>query len=174
MTPTVNSEEAAKPVVLGRISGLYGVKGWVKVFSYTEPREAILGYRACLLGQEGRWEPARIAEGRRHGKGVVVRIAATEDRDAAAKLVGAEIAVARAELPAPAAGEYYWADLEGLRVLRRDGSELGIVAYLMATGAHDVMVVQGDAETLIPFVPDEIVLDVDLVSGVIRVDWEWD
>ena len=77
-------------------------------------------------------------------------------------------------MPAPGPGEYYWADLEGLTVVLNDGRKLGKVQNLIATGAHDVMVVQGDTETLIPFVPDEIVLDVDLAGGVIRVDWDWD
>ncbi len=174
MTPTENSKEAATPVVLGRISGLYGVKGWVRVFSYTEPREAILDYRECLIGRDGNWESGQIAEGRKHGKTVVVRMAAIGDRDSAALLIGSDIAVERGALPAPKPGEYYWADLEGLKVVHRDGRELGAVAYMMATGAHDVMVVQGDNEILIPFVPEEIILDVDLAKGLIQVDWEWD
>jgi len=160
--------------VLGRISGVFGVRGWVRVFSYTDPREAILDYDSWLLGQKGAWRPAKVAEGQRHGKTVVARIDGFDDRDQAATLIGAEIGVPRAALPAAEEGRYYWSDLEGLRVVQSDGSELGVLAYLLETGAHDVMVVKGDKEQLVPFVKDRVVLDVDLEKGVITVDWDWD
>lgn len=162
------------PIVLGRISGVFGVRGWVKVYSYTDPREAVLNYENWLLGHEGAWRPARVAEGRRHGKTVVVRVDGFDDRDQAAALVGDEIAVPRDELPETEDGHYYWSDLEGLKVVRSDGSEIGTLAYLLETGTHDVMVIEGEDECLIPFVKDKIVTDVDLAAGVITVDWEWD
>ena len=163
-----------QPVVLGRISGLFGVKGWVKVYSYTEPREAVLEYRRWLLsGKDGWWE-ATVAEGQRHGKTIIARIDGYVDRDQAAELIGTEIAVPRDELPKAEEGRFYWSDLEGLRVVHRDGTELGRVAYLLETGANDVMVVQGEQERLIPFVMGEVILGVDLASGRIDVDWEWD
>jgi len=164
----------AEPVVLGRITGVFGVRGWVKVFSYTEPREAVLDYDHWLLsGKEG-WQPATVAEGQRHGKTVIVRLDGIDDRDQAASLIGTEIGVRKGDLPPTDAGQYYWSDLEGLRVLDRDGRELGTVARLMETGANDVLVVQGERERLIPFVMDKVILDVDLAAGVINVDWEWD
>lgn len=144
------------------------------MFSYTDPREAILDYESWLLGQEGAWRPAKVAEGQRHGKTVVARIDGFDDRDQAATLIGAEIGVPRAALPEAEEGHYYWSDLEGLRVVRSDGSELGVLAYLLETGAHDVMVVKGEKEHLLPFVKDKVVLDVDLEKGVITVDWDWD
>lgn len=144
------------------------------MFSYTDPREAILDYESWLLGQEGAWRPAKVAEGQRHGRTVVARIDGFDDRDQAATLIGAEIGVPRAALPEAEEGHYYWSDLEGLRVVRSDGSELGVLAYLLETGAHDVMVVKGEREQLVPFVKDEVVLDVDLEKGVITVDWDWD
>jgi 16S rRNA processing protein RimM len=182
-TSTEASNRAARrPVTLGRISGLYGIRGWVKVTSYTEPRGALLDYKDCLVGQAGSWDRARLAEGRMQGKALLARLEGTHDRDAAARYVGAEIAVAREQLPETAPGEYYWADLEGLRVRHRDGRILGRVAYLLATGGHDVLVVQEDKgadgaagrEVLIPFVPGRYVQRVDLGHEVIDVDWEWD
>ena len=128
MTRTSNNQRTEEPVVMGRVSGLYGVKGWVKVFSFTEPREAILDYRHCLIGHSGSWQQAEIAEGKKHGKTVIVRIDDTADRDAAAELVGREIAVDRSDLPAPADGEYYWADLEGLGVEHKDPPGAGMKA----------------------------------------------
>jgi 16S rRNA processing protein RimM len=163
-----------KPVILGRVTGLYGVKGWIKVHSYTEPREAILDYNDWLLLRDGERQAVKLAEGKRHGKAVIARIDGIDERDDAAGYVGHEIAVAREQLPDAGRGEYYWADLEGLQVVHSDGRILGRVAYLLATGANDVLVVRGDREILIPFVQEEVIKDVDLAAGVINVDWEWD
>jgi 16S rRNA processing protein RimM len=163
-----------QPVVLGRISGLFGVTGWVKVYSYTEPREAVLEYRRWLLSGKDGWREVTVAEGQRHGKMIIARIDGYVDRDQAAELMGTEIAVPRDELPEAEEGRFYWSDLEGLRVVHRDGTELGKVAYLLETGANDVMVVQGEQERLIPFVMGEVILEVDLANGRIDVDWEWD
>ena len=163
-----------QPVVLGRISGLFGVKGWVKVYSYTEPREAVLNYSRWLLSGKSGWREAAVAEGQRHGKTVIVRLDGYGDRDQAAELIGTEIGIPRDELPETEDNQFYWSDLEGLRVVNRDGTELGKVAYLLETGANDVMVVKGEQERLIPFVMEQVVLGVDLASGEIEVDWEWD
>jgi len=163
-----------QPVVLGRISGLFGVRGWVKVYSYTEPREAVLNYDRWLLSAKDGWQGATVAEGKRHGKTVIVRIDGYDDRDQAASLIGTEIGVPRDEMPETGGDQYYWSDLEGLRVIHKDGAELGKVDHLLETGAHDVMVVKGERERLIPFVMKEVVLGVDLANGEIRVDWEWD
>jgi len=163
-----------EPVVLGRISGFFGVRGWVKVYSYTEPREAVLNYERWLLSKNGEWQAAKVAEGKRHGKTVIARLDGIDGRDQAADLIGRDIGVPRDELPETDAGQYYWSDLEGLRVVRKDGSVIGEVSHLLETGANDVMVINGEREHLVPFVKDEVVLDVDIAAGVIRVDWEWD
>lgn len=165
---------ASEPVVLGRISGLFGVRGWVRVFSYTEPREAFLQYKGLLLGRNGDWQSIKVAEGQRHGKSVILRLEGVDDRDQAAALIGTEIGVDRDELPKPEDGHYYWSDLLGLTVVHRDGTELGTINEMLETGAHDVMVVKGDTERLIPFVMNEIVIGVDLSNKQVNVDWEWD
>lgn len=167
-------ERFADAVTLGRITGVHGVRGWIRVHSYTEPREAVVDYPVWWLDCEGRRQKAKVAEGRRHGKTVIARLDGIEDRDQAAALIGSDIAVPRDALPPPGEGRYYWSDLEGCRVERRDGRQLGTVAYLMETGAHDVMVIDGAEEILVPFAPGETVLDVDLARGVIRVDWDWE
>ena len=115
-----------------------------------------------------------MAEGKRHGKTVIVRLEGVDDRDQAATLVGSDIAILRDDLPEPEPGQYYFRDLEGMQVIDKRGTELGTVAYVMETGANDVLVTQGERERLIPFVADEVILDVDLANGVISVDWEWD
>lgn len=164
-----------EPVILGRVTGLFGVRGWVKIYSYTEPREAVLGYGPWWLRRDGSdWRQVRVTEGQRHGRSVVARLDGYDDRDAAAELLDADIAVAPEALPEPAEGQYYWHDLAGLEVVHRDGTRLGRVARILETGANDVLVVEGDRERLIPFVPEKVILDVDLANGEILVDWEWD
>ena len=160
--------------MLGRVTGLFGVQGWVKVFSFTRPRKAILDYDRWFLGQDGKWQPAEVTEGKQHSKTIIVRLDGVHDRDQAAALIGKDIAISRDDLAKTEVGSYYWADLEGMQVLHRDGTELGEVAYLMETGANDVLVTKGERERLIPFIADQVILDVDFAKGIITVDWEWD
>lgn len=169
-----STEKSAEPVLLGRISGVFGVEGWVKLFSYTDPREAILDYPDCLLRQSGTWNKVRWQKGRRQGKTVVASLEGIDDRDSAEALIGTDIGIWREDLPDTADNEFYWADLEGLSVVNKDDKKLGVVSYLLATGANDVMVVQGDQEILIPFITGRYVIDVDRAAGVIQVDWEWE
>jgi 16S rRNA processing protein RimM len=156
------------------VSGLFGVKGWMKVFSYTQPREAILNYDRWHLRTDSAWRIVTVAEGKRHGKSVIVHFDGVDDRDQAAELVNCDIAIERAQLPATEDGHYYWADLEGLQVVHKDGTELGRVAYFLETGANDVLVTTGEPERLIPFIVDKVIVDVDLAAGVVTVDWEFD
>jgi len=146
----------------------------VKVFSYTEPREAVLQYKGLLLGRNGDWQPIKVAEGQRHGKTVILRLEGVDDRDQAAALIGTEIGAMRSELPEPEDGHYYWLDLIGLKVVHRDGTELGTIKDMLETGANDVMVVEGEQERLIPFIKGRIVINVDLHEKQVDVDWEWD
>ena len=168
-------EAAGNKVVLGKVSGLFGVRGWIKVYSYTDPRASILDYRVWWLAINGEWRRFDLAEGLQHGKAIVAWLEGVDDRETAALLIEADIGVNRAELPEVEEGHYYWRDLEGLKVEDRDGRVLGSVAYLLETGANDVMVVRSDGrETLVPFVTGEVVKSVDLAAGIISVDWEWD
>ncbi len=166
----------ARRVLLGRICGLYGLQGWVKVFSYTDPREGILRYSPWLLSaHDGHWEPWVVAQGRRHGPTVIARLEGIGDRTAAQALLGREIAVPAEALPETEPGEYYWAELVGLEVYNEQGVRLGRVQRLMETGAHDVLVLEApDRERLIPFVEGAVVRSVDLAAGRITVDWEPD
>lgn len=166
--------DAERRVVLGRISGLYGVKGWVKVYSFTEPKENILTYSPWLLGVAGTWREYPVAAGRLQGKGVIAALEGVGDRDQARLLVGSEVAVCRERLPALAPGEYYWRDLLGLQVATVRGVPLGSVDRLMETGGNDVLVVRGERERLIPWLPDRVVVAVDLVAGTLTVDWDPD
>ena len=126
------------------------------------------------MKDEGEWQAAKVQEGKRHGKSVIAHLQGVDDRDQAAALIGSDIAIPRDELPAAEDGSYYWLDIEGTQVVHRDGTDLGRVAYLMETGANDVLVTEGERERLIPFIAEKVILDVDFDKGVISVDWEWD
>ena len=164
-----------KRLLLGKIVGLFGVDGWVKVESYTEPRVQIFKYRPWLLKRpDGEMEIDR-AQGRAQGKGLVASLPGVANRDAAAELIGAEVWVRRSALPKAKCGEYYWVDLEGADVATTEGVLLGKVSHLFATGANDVMVVRdGERERMIPFVLNKFVHEVDLNAGRITVDWDPD
>ena len=159
-------------VVLGRVSGLFGLDGWVRVFSHTDPRAGIIRYNPVFLQQRGQWREVAIEAGRAHGEGVVLKFADCADRDQAMQLIQALIAVRRPQLPPPQPGEYYWTDLEGLRVVTLEGIELGTVDSLFATGASDVIVVKGERQRLLPFVRDQVVVEINLEQGLLRVDWD--
>lgn len=156
--------------MVGRISGFYGLRGWVKVFSETEPRDNILTYNPWYLGAEHR--PRRLAEGKLHGKGLVARLEDCEGRDQAAALIGLEVKIRRDQLPRLGTDEFYWADLVGLSVETLEGRHLGRINRMFATAANDVVVVNGERERLLPFLWDQVIKDMDLDLGRIRVDWD--
>jgi 16S rRNA processing protein RimM len=164
---------AERIVVLGRIGGAFGVHGWVRITSYTDPAENILEYDRWLIGGPGSWRPIEIEDGRVTSKGVLVKLTGIETPEDARLQGGVEIGVRRIDLPTPAPGEYYRTDLEGLEALTKDGEALGRVDHFRATPAGDVVVVRGAREHWIPFVKDRIV-KVDLDAGRIVFDWDVD
>ena len=159
--------------MLGRVSGIYGVRGMVKVFSFTEERDAILGYALWYLGPERR--PWGLEGGRMQGEGVVAKLAKVDDRERARALIGREIAVLKTELPTLGAGEFYWSTLVGLHILNQEGVALGTVSAFLETGANDVMVIDDGkgGELLIPW-SAEASAGVDLAAGRIVVYWQAD
>lgn len=159
-------------VVLGHITGAHGIKGWIKLHSDTDPREEIFNHQPWLLGSGLRL--TEVKQGRRQGKLLVAELSGVSDRDAAESLQGTQIAVYRDQLPELPDSQYYWADLIGLKVYNEDDVLLGTVKAMMATGANDVMVVAGDRERLVPFVPGQYVNRVDLDRGSVQVNWDPD
>jgi 16S rRNA processing protein RimM len=161
-------------IVVGRVRGVYGVRGWIKVYSYTRPKTNILDYSPWFLAGSGGWIERQVVDVRRYGDGLLAQLKGYQDRAQARGSIGQQIAVYRSQLPELAAGEYYWADLIGMRVINQEGNELGTVAGLIETGAHDVLVVQGERERLIPFISGVYIYSVDLVTRCIAVDWDPD
>jgi 16S rRNA processing protein RimM len=155
---------------MGRVAAPFGVKGWVKVRPDTRSPDGLLAYRTWWVGRGGAWRPTPVAEAKVQGRAVLARLGDCADRDAAAALRGALVAVPRSALPRAKAGEYYWADLIGLVVVNGAAQELGRITGILQTGANDVLVVQGERERLIPFIA-EVVREVSPQTGVVRVEW---
>lgn len=161
-------------IVLGRINGIFGTRGWVKIHSYTRPRDNILAYRCWQIATPSGWRAHNVIDSRLQGNGIIASLEGITDRDAAAAYVNSDIAVARSMLAPVEPGEYYWYDLVGLRVFNREGTDLGRVVQLLDTGANDVLVVDGERRRLIPYVPGVHVDEVDLAGERILVDWHVD
>ena len=177
--PAQAGNEPGRRVIIGRISGVHGIHGWLKVFSCTDPRENIFSYQPWLLGGgrkqgDGEWTEIEFADCGTSGKTLVVKLPGVEDREAALELVGRSLAVYRERLPKPEPGQYYWTDLMHMEVVTLTGEQLGRVVDIHETGANDVLIVQGGRRRSIPFVMDEVIRRVDQDAAVITVDWEWD
>ncbi len=157
-------------VVLGRIGGTFGVHGWVKVTSFTEPVDNILDYPEWLIGREGRWRTIKVEDGRLTGKGVLAKLEGVDSPEAARLESGQDVGVMRSAMPPAAPGEYYWSDLEGLEVSNPAGEHLGRIDHFRSTPAGVLVVVRGEREHWIPFVKERIV-SVDLGAAQVVLDW---
>ncbi|MBO6556666.1 MAG: ribosome maturation factor RimM [Pseudomonadales bacterium] len=177
---TLRGRALVKELRLGSINGSHGIKGWVKVFSYTDPMEAILDYSPWILKKGREEKEVKVRKGQVSGKRLIALLEDVDSRNAADALIGYEVHVAQDALPELEPGEYYWYQLEGLTVRDRDGAVFGLIDHMLETGANDVMVVKptdesiDDQERLIPFVDNEIVIKVDQVAGEVVVDWQID
>lgn len=180
---------AAERLLLGRITTAYGIKGWVKIHSYTQPVEQILNYLPWQLLKGSSSQDRKLLQGRVQGKGVVGHFEGCDSRNQTEELIGYEIWVDQNQLPDLEKDEYYWYQLEGLAVINLEGDTLGLVDHMLDSGANDLMVIKSadnttsdskssspKKERLVPFVLGEIVKEVDLESGQIRVNWatDWD
>lgn len=164
--------DASKIVLAGKISGVFGTRGWVKLFSYTRPRSNLIGYETLLLGPTH--TPYRVVEAKEHGNRLIALFSNIENTEQAASLIDQQIFLERQWLAPESEGEFYWADLIGLKVVNKDGVDLGCVKKLHETGANDVLELDAKPIRLIPFVLDTYILEVNVEQGFILVDWHPD
>ncbi len=156
---------------MGRILGPFGIRGWIKLRTFTESPDGLAGHPRWWLRTRQGWRSAALEDFKVRPAAVSAKLAGVEDRDAAGALGGVEIAVTREDLGEAAQGEHYWVDLVGLEVANLQGESLGRVEELLRAGGSDVLVVKGGRERLIPFV-ENFVKSVDRGAGRITVDWE--
>lgn len=159
-------------ICIGKISGAFGVKGWIKITSYTDSIENILDYTPWVLKRGDDVRICKPVEGKLQSNNVIARMEGSSSRDQAEIMRGFEIWIAKNQLPETREGEYYWIDLIGLKVINLAGEQLGTVDSLMETGANDVLIVRGLREHALPFLQGQTVLNVDVEAGVVTVDWD--
>ena len=163
-------------LILGRINGVFGIKGWLKVLSFTRPKENIFNYEALLLGNDGQWQQVEIEASQKRGDRLMLKLAGIDTPEAARLYLGCDLGIEQAQLPDLPEGQYYWHQLIGLTVENLVGQRLGQVTDIRETGANDVLVVgtqnNDKRKILIPLVMDIYVKQVDLDAGLIQVDWE--
>jgi len=166
-------------IVMGRIVAPYGVLGWVKVLPDTEQVDSLQFYKDWWIGKPPQWQAYQFDKIKVHNDLLLVKFAGVKDRDQAFALKGQQVAVPKAALPTPQAGEYYWVDLIGLQVSNEQGVNFGRVADVFDTGANDVLTVRKADESdkkevherLIPFI-DDVIKHVDLDAQTLLVDWD--
>ena len=162
-----------KKIHVGKITGAHGIKGWLKIISFTSPPENIVQYSSWIIQKDGKDQVYTVVEGKQNHNKIIVKLRDIDDRTQAEKLKNSEIEIMRSELPNLGDQKYYWSDLEGLKVISIDQESIGIVDSLFETGANDVLVVKGknNKRILIPFVMDEIIKEVNIDLDYIKVYW---
>ncbi len=174
-------------ILLGEISGVSGLKGWVKVFSHTSPRLQITEYKQWFLQKKGSddsskesWQTVKLKGGKAQGKNIIASIEGVQYRDQAEALIGSTIAVSSDQLEKLSEGEYYWKDLIGLNVENTEGVKLGKIDWLFNTGSNDVITIKGknaegeNVEHLVPYIIDDYVISVSLEDSLMVVNWDPD
>ncbi len=162
------------PVIIGRFGRTYGIKGWLRVEIYADINDPIT-HQPWQIQQNNNWKVLDITDHKMHSNSLLVHIKGIDTpEEAKALLVGKTIALNQEQLPQLAENEFYWSDLEGLQVITTQGQNLGTVDYLLESKANDVLVVQGERERLIPYIPEQVIIKVDLEAKQIIVDWDPD
>ncbi|WP_354622632.1 ribosome maturation factor RimM [Psychromonas sp. MME2] len=172
--------KVAEPIVIGKFGAVYGIKGWLKVHSYTDDAESIFEYKPLLMKSKGQFQDVIITDWKRHNNGFVAKVAEFDVREDAQALVGLELFVDSKELP-ELEDDFYWRDLIGCQVHTDKGYHLGVVTDMMETGSNDVLVVKansndafGQKERLIPFIEQQVISNIDIKNKLIEVNWEPD
>jgi 16S rRNA processing protein RimM len=165
-------------ITIGRVAAAHGIKGWIKVYSYTDPPENITFYTPWYFKKSGTWVQIDVLSCRKQGKSIVAQLDKCETRNDAESHVGADIAIPSASLAPLKDGDYYWNQLHGLVVINTEQERFGTVRQFIQTGANDVMVVKADKESiddlerLVPYVQNRVIKSIDLDAGEIIVDWD--
>ncbi|MFA0608033.1 ribosome maturation factor RimM [Vibrio sp. 10N.222.49.B4] len=166
-------------IVMGKLGSTYGIRGWLKVFSYTDNAESIFDYSPWYLNQKGKWVEYKVESWKRHGQGYVCKLAGLDVREDAQLMTNFEIAIDPASLPELSEYEFYWRELFGMQVFTTKGYDLGEVTDLLETGSNDVLVIKanlkdafGQKERLVPYLEEQVIKKVDREARRIEVDWD--
>ncbi|CAB5506491.1 16S rRNA processing protein RimM [uncultured Gammaproteobacteria bacterium] len=169
----MNIIPSSKRLLVGTINGLFGVQGWVKIFSHTQPRKNILSYKPWHTQIDEQWQILEIVNGREQSKTIVAKIKDIDNREQARAMIGIDVYIEKSQLLKLKKGEHYWEDLIGLEVINRSNFVLGKVQNLMETGVNHVLIVQGEKEHWVPYI-EPFLCEVNIEKQQILVDWDED
>jgi len=171
--------EQNEKIVVGKLGATYGIRGWLKVHSFTDEGENIFDYSPWFLNQKGAWVEYKVESWKRHNKGYVCKLEGLDVREDAHLLTNFEISISPSALPKLSEDEFYWRELFGMKVVTDKGYDLGEVTDILETGSNDVLVVKanlkdafGQKERLIPFLEEQVIKKVDREAQRIEVDWD--
>ena len=172
--PATTHKNDDEPIIVGQLGAAHGVKGWIKLHSFTEPKHHLFRYQPWLVQQADGWQSLSPEASEQHSQSFVVKFPDCTNREQAESYRHCHIAILPHQLPELPAGEYYWHDLTGLKVINHQGKVFGTVSHLIATGSNDVLVVNGDRQRMIPYIKDDYITAIDLQAGEIHVQWDAD
>jgi 16S rRNA processing protein RimM len=162
-----------EPIIIGHIGSTFGIHGWVKIFSYTDPRANILNYTPWQILVNGQWRIVKRLGEKIQGKIIIVHFENNETPEQSRLLNGLKIAINREQLPKLKKDEYYWTDLIGLTVINENNVILGVIENFIETGSNDVLIVKGEKkEHLIPYLRNSVVKEIDMEQKIVRVNWD--
>ncbi len=165
---------SAEWVIVGRFCRPHGIKGFIRVLSFTEPRDNLLNFPTWYIKKDRVWQPIERLNDELTHKYIITQVKGYIEREDVAALTNCEIGVPRDHLPELEKNEHYWHELQGMQVVHKNGTQLGAVTEIMMTGSNDVLVVEGEHRYLIPYLPDEVILAVNTQTRTITVDWDLD
>ena len=165
-------QETESRITVGRFGGVHGVKGWIKINSYTRPKENIFSYTPWIVKKDSNWQEEKVEETQQRGERLLVKLIGIDTPEQAREFINSDIAISRGQLPALKENEYYWFDLIGLEVFNQDEVRLGEIKEILETGANDVLVIKDKRKYLIPLLIGIYVMRVDLEAGKVSVDWQ--
>ncbi|WP_367680298.1 ribosome maturation factor RimM [Candidatus Fukatsuia anoeciicola] len=181
MNKQLNSIVSMQPIILGKIGSVYGIHGWLRVFSYTENTNNIFNYKPWFVQQEREWQYIELENWKCHNQDFIIKIKNINNRETASQLTNSKIIVDTLHLPTLSNGEYYWKDLIGCQIVTTHGYQLGKIINIIETGSNDVMIVKanlkdafGIKKRLIPYLDGQVIKQVDIIAQRIEVDWEPD
>ena len=162
-----------KKILVGKISNPHGIKGWVKVISFTDPIENILSYKQWIISDKETERTYYLEDSRVQGNKIVIKLENVNDRNDADLLKNLQIQVNRSDLPELDQNSYYWEDLVDFNVIDIKGNHVGKVDSLFRTGSNDVLVIIDETKErlLVPFIMEEVIKYVDLAKELISIDW---
>jgi 16S rRNA processing protein RimM len=169
-----NVSNQANWVVIGRFGRPHGIKGFVTVHSFTDPRDNILRYTDWHVFLNNTWQPVKLLCVEVQNKAIIAQIEGYPERELVSRLTNAEIAIQKEQLAELEAGEYYWHQLIGMKVINQKGESFGTVIEVIPTGANDVLIVEGEKRYLIPYLPGQFIIEINDCQQVITVDWDVD